>query len=57
MSTTAILLVVCLTGLLLMYLIYQRNHYSKLTRTLMDILMATTLGSGMIVLLRLIFVD
>lgn len=57
MNTTATLLTIALTGLLLMYLIQSRGHYSRFTRTLMDVLAAITLSSGLVVLLRLLFGD
>ena len=57
MNTTATLLVIALAGLLLMYLIQSRGHYSRFTRILMDILAAITLSGGLLVLLRLLFID
>lgn len=57
MNTTQTLLVISLTGLLLMYLLYQRGHYSRFTRTLMDVLLSIALSSGLLVLLRLLFLD
>ncbi|WP_461073717.1 hypothetical protein [Spirosoma horti] len=45
------LIAVGLVGILLMFLLLRRKQYTPLTRTLMDLLMATTMGSFLLVLM------
>ena len=48
------LLAVGLVGILLMFLLLRRKQYSPLTRTLMDLLVGTTMGSFLLVLLMIL---
>lgn len=48
------LVAVGLVGILLMFLLLRRKQYSPLTRTLMDLLVGTTMGSFLLVLLMIL---
>lgn len=48
------LVAIGLVGLLLMFLLLRRKQYSPLTRTLMDLLVGTTMGSFLLVLLMIL---
>ena len=48
------LVAVGLVGLLVMFLLFRRKQYSPLTRTLMDLLIGTTMGSFLLVLLMIL---
>lgn len=48
------LVAVGLVGLRLMFLLLRRKWYSPLTRTVMDLLVGTTMGSFLLVLLMIL---
>lgn len=53
-QTIVNLLAVGLIGILIMVLIARRKQYSKLTRTLMDLLIGITMGAFLLVLMIII---
>ena len=54
-ATMATLVVICFASLLVMMLIARIGRYNAFTRSMMDLLMALSIGTGLIVVLMAMF--